>query len=111
MSTVTVMVVTDPFLQLRSKVQMALWGGLTSANANDSKELNRMLKIGAVGFKAFMCPSGIDDFPPVSRCACHQCITRMQRLQAMHHPIRFLGICSYFCDLLLVRLCAMCMLF
>eukprot|EP00892_Ulva_mutabilis_P006591 jgi/Ulvmu1/4303/UM002_0024.1 len=50
----------------RSKVQMALWGGMTPANANDSKELNRMLKIGAVGFKAFMCPSGINDFPHVS---------------------------------------------
>ena len=56
--------------QNRSKVQMALWGGLTPDNANDSRELDRMLNSGAVGFKAFMCPSGINDFPHVSRYAC-----------------------------------------
>lgn len=69
---------------------MALWGGLTPENAHNHKELNRMLKAGAVGFKAFMCPSGINDFPHVSRCAslcgAHLCWTCFQQIDACVDP-------------------------
>ena len=36
-----------------------LWGGLTPDNLDHLEEL----AAGVVGFKAFMCDSGIDDFP------------------------------------------------
>jgi allantoinase len=43
-----------------SVVDFALWGGLTPANLDRLEELAER---GVVGFKAFMCDSGIDDFP------------------------------------------------
>ncbi len=42
-----------------SYVDFALWGGLTPVNLDQMGELARR---GVVGFKAFMCNSGIDDF-------------------------------------------------
>ena len=43
-----------------SIVDFALWGGLTPVNLDRLEELAER---GVVGFKAFMCDSGIDDFP------------------------------------------------
>src|SRR5439155_1079261 len=37
-----------------------LWGGLVPGNLDQLREL---VGRGAIGFKAFMCPSGIDEFP------------------------------------------------
>ena len=42
-----------------SVVDFALWGGLVPGNVDRLAEL---AAAGVVGFKAFMCPSGIDDF-------------------------------------------------
>ena len=42
-----------------SRVDFALWGGLTPANLDRMEEL---ADSGVIGFKAFMCNSGIDDF-------------------------------------------------
>jgi allantoinase len=42
-----------------SYVDFALWGGLTPGNLDKLPEL---AGCGVIGFKAFMCPSGIDDF-------------------------------------------------
>src|SRR5437763_858082 len=44
----------------KSHTDFALWGGLTPHNLDRMEEL---AKRGVVGFKAFMCNSGIDDFP------------------------------------------------
>ncbi len=44
-------------------VDMAFWGGVVPGNA---AELVPMVTAGARGFKAFLCPSGIDDFPAVT---------------------------------------------
>jgi len=41
-------------------VECGFWGGVVPGNAG---ELEAMLDLGARGFKAFMCHSGIDDFP------------------------------------------------
>lgn len=41
-------------------VDMGFWGGIVPGNAG---ELAQMVHLGALGFKAFMCHSGIDDFP------------------------------------------------
>jgi allantoinase len=43
-----------------SRTDFALWGGLTPANLDRLEELAER---GVVGFKAFMCDSGISDFP------------------------------------------------
>ncbi len=45
--------------QSHSLTDFALWGGLTPHNLRHMKELAAK---GVVGFKAFMCQSGIDDF-------------------------------------------------
>jgi allantoinase len=46
--------------QASSFTDFALWGGLTPINLDKMEELAAR---GVVGFKAFMCDSGIDDFP------------------------------------------------
>jgi allantoinase len=43
-----------------SLADFALWGGLTPKNLN---ELDRLATRGVIGFKAFMCHSGLDEFP------------------------------------------------
>jgi allantoinase len=43
-----------------SRVDFGLWGGLVPGNLD---ELEPLVRRGAMGFKAFMCPSGIDEFP------------------------------------------------
>jgi allantoinase len=45
-----------------SWTDFALWGGLTPGNLDSMKELADR---GVIGFKAFMCDSGISDFPHV----------------------------------------------
>jgi allantoinase len=43
----------------KSCIDFALWGGLTPDSLDHMKA---MADAGAIGFKAFMCPSGIDEF-------------------------------------------------
>lgn len=45
-----------------SRVDVALWGGLVPGHLD---QLVPMAREGVAGFKAFACPSGWDDFPPV----------------------------------------------
>jgi allantoinase len=45
-----------------SRVDVAMWGGLVPGSAH---ELGAMVDAGVVGFKAFACPSGWAEFPPV----------------------------------------------
>ncbi|CAD7697443.1 unnamed protein product [Ostreobium quekettii] len=51
----------------RSVVNTGFWGGLVPENAADRVTLEALLESGAFGLKAFMSPSGINDFPNVSR--------------------------------------------
>ena len=44
------------------RVDVALWGGLVPGSVG---ELDALADAGVVGFKAFACPSGWEDFPPV----------------------------------------------
>jgi allantoinase len=44
-------------------VDFALWGGLVDA---DARRLRELAECGVVGVKAFMCPSGVDEFPHIS---------------------------------------------
>lgn len=50
-------------LQDICQVDVGLWGGVVPGNAS---ELVPMIDAGALGFKCFLCPSGIDDFPQVT---------------------------------------------
>lgn len=43
-------------------VDVAFWGGFVKGNKN---ELLHLVDAGVVGFKCFMCPSGVDEFPNV----------------------------------------------
>lgn len=49
-----------------SYVQVGFWGGLVPENAYRPRVLRGLVNAGAFGFKAFMAPSGIDDFEKVS---------------------------------------------
>lgn len=44
----------------KSLLDFALWGGLCPGHTD---KINEMAEAGAIGFKAFLCPSGIDEFP------------------------------------------------
>ena len=44
----------------RARVDFGLWGGIVPG---DVDRLDELADRGVVGFKAFMCPSGMDDFP------------------------------------------------
>ena len=43
-----------------SKLDFGLWGGLVPGNLD---QLGPLAELGVMGFKAFMCPSGIEEFP------------------------------------------------
>lgn len=45
-------------------VDYAFWGGVIPGN---TQELEPMIQAGVVGFKCFLCPSGVDEFPHVNR--------------------------------------------
>jgi allantoinase len=53
----------------RSRVDVALWAGLVPGSV---ASLADMAVAGAAGFKAFTCPSGWDDFPPVDEASLAQ---------------------------------------
>jgi allantoinase len=46
-------------MERSSVCDFALWGGLVPGSVD---RLDELAGLGAIGFKAFMCPSGIDDF-------------------------------------------------
>ncbi|EFN54312.1 hypothetical protein CHLNCDRAFT_31701 [Chlorella variabilis] len=50
----------------KTHVNVGFWAGLVPANAAAPGVLKALARGGALGFKAFMAPSGIDDFPHVS---------------------------------------------
>jgi allantoinase len=50
----------------KSIVDFSLWGGLVPGNLD---ELDGLAEAGAIGLKAFMCGSGIDEFPGVTDAA------------------------------------------
>lgn len=52
--------------QGRIHVDMGFWAGLVPQNAHQPPILQQLVKTGALGFKAFMSPSGISDFDEVS---------------------------------------------
>ncbi len=60
-----------------SVIDFALWGGLVPGNL---ERLDELVQRGVMGFKAFMCPSGIDEFPACNR---HVLGEGMQRIASL----------------------------
>jgi allantoinase len=61
----------------KSHVDFALWGGLVPGNVDRLEELAER---GAIGFKAFMSNSGMDDFQAVDDLALYEGMTEAARL-------------------------------
>jgi allantoinase len=64
-------------LERSAFVDMALWGGIVPGGIEAMDELAAR---GVVGFKAFMCPSGIDDFPSVDDLTLYEGMRRAASL-------------------------------
>jgi allantoinase len=67
-------------LERSAFVDMALWGGLVPGGIEAMDELAAR---GVVGFKAFMCSSGIDDFPGVDDLTLYEGMCRAAALGLM----------------------------
>ena len=65
----------------KSCLDFALWGGLTP---NSLAHLEALAHCGAVGFKAFMCPSGLDEFPHADTATLR---AGMIQAAALHLPV------------------------
>jgi len=60
-----------------SLVDYGFWAGLVPGNLDRLEEL---VASGALGFKAFMCPSGVDEFPACDDVTLREGMTRIARL-------------------------------
>jgi allantoinase len=63
-----------------SVVDFGLWGGLVPGNL---RELKGMHQRGAIGFKAFMCPSGLEEFPACDKQTLREGMKRLVEVQSI----------------------------
>ena len=63
--------------QGRCSIDHGFWGGVVPGNTS---ELERMVAGGAIGFKCFLVPSGVDEFPHSDRAALDQAMPVLARL-------------------------------
>ena len=61
-------------------VDVGFWGGVVPGN---TPELARMFAAGVVGFKCFLVPSGVDEFPHVTEEHLREAMPELTRLGAM----------------------------
>src|SRR6201988_2467384 len=61
-------------------VDVGFWGGVVPGN---TPELARMLEAGVVGFKCFLVPSGVDEFPHVTEEDLREAMPELTRLGAL----------------------------
>lgn len=61
------------------QVDVGLWGGVIPGNAGHIEEL---LRAGVLGFKCFLSPSGVDEFPHVTEPDLLQVVDDLRRFQA-----------------------------
>jgi allantoinase len=61
-------------------VDVGFWGGVVPGNTG---ELARMFAAGVVGFKCFLVPSGVDEFPHVTEDDLREAMPELSRLGAM----------------------------
>ena len=58
-------------------IDVALWGGVVPGNTS---QLAPMVQAGVRGFKCFLCPSGIDEFPEVGRAELLEAMPALKQL-------------------------------
>ena len=63
-----------------SLVDFGLWGGLVPGNLD---RLGELAERGVMGFKAFMCPSGIDEFPAADERTLREGMKRIAQLDSV----------------------------
>jgi allantoinase len=63
-----------------SKVDYGLWGGLVPGNLD---QIGPLVERGVMGFKAFMCPSGIDEFPMADENTLREGMKRIAELDSI----------------------------
>jgi allantoinase len=63
-----------------SKVDFGLWAGLVPGNLD---QLEPLVRRGVMGFKAFMCPSGIDEFPASDLNTLREGMKRIEALDSI----------------------------
>src|SRR6185503_13328959 len=61
-------------------VDVGFWGGVVPGN---TAELAPMFEAGVVGFKCFLVPSGVDEFPHVTEADLREAMPELTRLGAM----------------------------
>jgi len=62
----------------KSLLDFALWGGLCPGHTD---AIDEMAEAGAVGFKAFLCPSGLEEFPASDAATLREGMARAKRWQ------------------------------
>lgn len=62
----------------RCHVDVAFWGGIVPGN---SAELPALAKAGVLGFKCFLCPSGVDEFACVTQDDLREALSILSRLK------------------------------
>jgi allantoinase len=67
-------------MQRSAKVDFGLWGGLVPGNLD---QLAGLVARGVTGFKAFMCPSGIDEFPACDARTLREGMERIAELDSI----------------------------
>lgn len=61
-------------------IDVGFWGGVVPGNTN---ELEALFEAGVVGFKCFLVPSGVDEFPHVTEHDLRQAMPELTRLGAL----------------------------
>ena len=84
-STAQASTLKSPPRAARAHVDFALWGGLVPG---DVDRLDELAARGVVGFKAFMSPSGVDEFPPVDDLTLYEGMARAARARAARRGAR-----------------------
>ena len=67
-------------MERSSRVDFGIWGGLVPVNLD---QLAGLVKRGVMGFKAFMCPSGIDEFPACDERTLREGMKRIAELESI----------------------------
>lgn len=71
-------------LEGRVAIDVGLWGGAVPENTlGDSRGLNKVLGEGALGFKCFLVPSGVDEFPCVGPDAVREGLRQIHGTEAV----------------------------
>ena len=67
-------------MERSAKVDYGLWAGLVPGNLH---QLEPLVRRGVMGFKAFMCPSGIDEFPMADERTLREGMKRIAELDSI----------------------------